>query len=170
MLLNTRHPGPGIQAEFSGFRTKSAIVSPSSGNFPMTNTYISAISYSTATSFRFLSPLVSEISNQPVDSNTLALAVDAIFIWAPVYGIVARNLGTNVCRWQKKLNKGQCRQIRTKWALRKRCSRTHVLLIWRLKETKRKKGTRGNNDCIVCRGHRQGGETCKLFCVTSVTF
>ena len=140
MLLNTRHPGPGIQAEsFSGFRTKSAIVFPSSGNFPMRNTYISAISYSTATSFRFLSPLVSEISNQPVDSNTLALAVDAIFIWAPVCGIVARNLGTNVCRWQKKLNKGQCRQIRTKWALRKRCSRTHVLLIWRLKETKRKK-------------------------------
>ena len=92
MLLNTRHPGPGIQAEFSGFRTKSAIVSPSSGNFPMRNTYISAISYSTATSFRFLSPLVSEISNQPVDSNTLALAV-------------ARNLGTNVCRWQKKLKK-----------------------------------------------------------------
>ena len=80
MLLNTRHPGPGIQAEFSGFRTKSAIVSPSSRNFPMRNTYISAISYSTATSFRFLSPLVSEISNQPVDSNTLALAVDAIFI------------------------------------------------------------------------------------------
>ena len=153
MLLNTRHPGPGIQAEsFSGFRTKSAIVSPSSGNFPMRNTYISAISYSTATSFRFLSPLVSEISNQLVDSNTLALAVDAIFIWAPVCGIVARNLGTNVCRWQKKLKKkGQCRQIRTKWALRKRCSRTHVLLIWRLKETKRKKCTRGNNDCIVCR-------------------
>ena len=139
MLLNTRHPGPGIQAEFSGFRNKSAIVSPSSRNFPMRNTYISAISYSTATSFRFLSPLVSEISNQPVDSNTLALAVDAIFIWAPVYEIVARNLGTNLCRWQKKLNKGQCRQIRTKWALRKRCSRTHVLLIWRLKETKRKK-------------------------------
>ena len=54
----------------------------------MRNTYISAISYSTATSFRFLSPLVSEISNQPVDSNTLTLAVDAIFIWAPVYGIV----------------------------------------------------------------------------------
>ena len=80
MLLNTRHPGPGIQAEFSGFRNKSAIVSPSSRNFPMRNTYISAISYSTATSFRFLSPLVSEISNQLVDSNTLALAVDAIFI------------------------------------------------------------------------------------------
>ena len=171
MLLNRPHPGPGIQAElFSGFRTKSAIVSPSSGNFPMRNTYISAISYSTATSFRFLSPLVSEISNQPVDSNTLTLAVDAIFIWAPVYGIVARNLGTNVCRWQKKWNKGQCRQIPTKWALRKRCSRTHVLLIWRLKETKRKKGTRRNNDCRVCRGHRQGGATCKLFCVTSVTF
>ena len=90
---------------FSGFRTKSAIVSPSSGNFPMRNTYISAISYSTATSFRFLSPLVSEISNQLVDSNTLALAVDAIFIWAPVYGIAARNLGTNVCRWQKNLKK-----------------------------------------------------------------
>ena len=106
MLLNTRHPGPGIQAEFSGFRTKSAIVSPSSRNFPMRNTFISAISYSTATSFRFLSPLVSEISNQPVDSYTLALAVDAIFIWAPVCGIVARNLGTNVCRWQKKLKKG----------------------------------------------------------------
>ena len=109
MLLNTRHPGPGIQAEsFSGFRTKSAIVSPSSGNFPMRNTYISAISYSTATSFRFLPPLVSEISNQLVDSNTLALAVDAIFIWAPAYIIwapayrtVARNLGTSVCRWQK---------------------------------------------------------------------
>ena len=71
----------------------------------MRNTYISAISYSTATFFRFLSPLVSEISNQPVDSNTLALAVDAIFIWAPVYEIVARNLGTNLCRWQKKLKK-----------------------------------------------------------------
>ena len=46
----------------------------------MRNTYISAISYSTATSFRFLSPLVSEINNQLVDNNTLALAVDAIFI------------------------------------------------------------------------------------------
>ena len=43
----------------------------------MRNTYISAISYSTATSFRFLSPLVSEISNQ---LDTLALAVDTIFI------------------------------------------------------------------------------------------
>ena len=63
MLLNRPQPGPGIQAEsLSGFRTKSAIVSPSSGNFPMRNTYISAISYSTATSFRFLSPLSPEIS------------------------------------------------------------------------------------------------------------
>ena len=67
MLLNRPHPGPGIQAEsLSGFRTESAIVSPSSGNFPMRNTYISAISYSTATSFRFLSPLSPEISNQLV--------------------------------------------------------------------------------------------------------
>ena len=99
---------------FSSFRTKSAIVSPSSGNFPMRNTYISAISYSTATSFRFLSPLESEISNQLVDSNTLALEVDAIFICAPVYGIVARNLGTSVCRLQKNFKKGQCRQIRAK--------------------------------------------------------
>ena len=46
----------------------------------MRNTYISAITYSAANSFRFLSPLVSEISNHLVDSNTLALAVDAIFI------------------------------------------------------------------------------------------
>ena len=38
---------------------------------------------------------------------------DAIFIWALVYGIVARNLGTNVCRLQKNLERGQCWQIRT---------------------------------------------------------
>ena len=80
MLLNRPHPGPGIQAEsFSGFRTESAIVSPSSGNFPVRNTYISALSYSTATFFRFLSPLSSEISNQLVDSDTFVW-VDAIFI------------------------------------------------------------------------------------------
>ena len=56
MLLNRPHPGPGIQAEsFRGFRTESAIVPPSSGNFPVRNTYISALSYSTATSFRLKS-------------------------------------------------------------------------------------------------------------------
>ena len=77
MLLNRRHLGQGIQAEsFSGFRTESAIVSLSPGNFPMRNTYISAISYSTATSFRFLSPLVSEISNQLVDSNVTPFSFD----------------------------------------------------------------------------------------------
>ena len=54
---------------------------------------------------------------------------DAIFIWALVYGIVARNLGTNVCWWQKTSKKDSHRQIRTKWALRKRSSRTHVLSI-----------------------------------------
>ena len=80
MLLNRPHLGPGIQAEsFSGFRTESAIVSPSSGNFPVRNTYISALSYSTATSFRFLSPLSPEISNQLVDSDTFVW-VDAIFV------------------------------------------------------------------------------------------
>ena len=80
MLLNRPHPGPGIQAEsFSGFRTESAIVSPSSGNFPVRNTYNSALSYSTATFFPFLSPSSPEISNQLVDSNTLVW-VDAIFI------------------------------------------------------------------------------------------
>ena len=79
MLLNRPHPGPGIQAEsFRGFRTESAIVPPSSGNFPVRNTYISALSYSTATSFRFLSPLSPEISNQLVDSDTFVW-VDAIF-------------------------------------------------------------------------------------------
>ena len=79
MLLNRPHPGPGIQADsFSGFRTESAIVSPS-GNFPVRNTYISALSYSTATFFWFLSPLSPEISNQLVDSDTL-VRVDAIFI------------------------------------------------------------------------------------------
>ena len=129
-------------SKFSGFRTESAIVSPSPGNFRMRNTYISAISYSTATSFRFLSPLVSEISNQLVDSNTLVL-VNAIFTWAPMYRTVARNLGTNFCRlWQVEWGS-------TKRPLWKKSPRTHVLLIWRLKETKRKKGTRGNNDCRV---------------------
>ena len=95
MLLNRPHPGPGIQAEsLSGFRTKSAIVSPSSGNFPMRNTYISVISYSTATFFRLLSPLSPEISNQLVDNNTFVW-VDAIFIGAPVKRTVAKNLGTS---------------------------------------------------------------------------
>ena len=71
MLLNRPHSGPGIQAEsFNGFRTESAIVPPSSGNFPVRNTYISALSYSTATFFRFLRPLSPEISNQLVDIAT----------------------------------------------------------------------------------------------------
>ena len=56
------------------FRTESAILSPSSGNFLMRKTYISAISFSTATSFQVFSPLVPEISDQfgeDVGDNTL---------------------------------------------------------------------------------------------------
>ena len=168
MLLNRPHPGPGIQAEsFSGFRTKSAIVSPSLGNFPMRNTYISAVSYSTAKSFRFLSPLSSEISNQLVDSNTLASAVDAIFIWAPVHRTVARNLGTNVCRRRKK---GTVPTNPYKVSSQKEKSTDTCFIDIKTKGNKAEKRYTWEQRLQSLQKKPSRWWTCKLFCVTNVTF